>query len=94
MAENLLNCVKMSDLKIVNGRVGRDKHIGHYTCYTSIGKSTIDSAVVSMDIFFDDFYIDVLDKCMSDVHYPICLTISCNKTVSNENIRAYSVAVM
>ena len=77
----------MSDLKIVNGRVGRDKHIGHYTCYTSRGKSTIDYAVVSMDLFssIDDFYIDVLDKCMSDVHCPICLTISCNKTVSNEN---------
>ena len=40
-----------------------------------------------MDVFssIDDFYIDVLDKCMSDVHCPICLTISCNKTVSNEN---------
>ena len=33
----------------------------------------------------DDFYTDVLDKCMSDVHCPICLTISCKKTVSNEN---------
>ena len=72
-----------TDLKIVNGRVGREMHIGHYTCYTSRGKSTIDYAVVSMDLFssIDDFYIDVLDKCMSDVHCPICLTISCNKTV-------------
>ena len=39
-----------------------------------------------------DFYIDVLDKCMFDVHCPICLTIACNKTVSNENeyIRAHN----
>ena len=83
----LIELCKISDLKIVNGRVGRDKHIGNYTCYTSRGKSTIDYALVSMDIFsaIDDFYIDVLDKCMSDVHCPICLTISCNKTVSNEN---------
>ena len=43
-----------------------------------------------MDLFssIDDFYIYVLDKCMFDVHCPICLTISCNKTVSNENIHA------
>ena len=33
----------------------------------------------------DDFYIDVLDTCMADVHCPICLTISCNKTVSTES---------
>ena len=26
-----------------------------------------------------------LDKCMSDVHCPICLTISCNNNISNEN---------
>ena len=67
--------------------VGRDKHIGNYTCYTSRGKSTIDYALLSMDVFssIDDFYIDVLDKCMSRVHCPICITISCNKTVSNEN---------
>ena len=61
--------------------------IWNYTCYTSRGKSTIDYAVVSMDVFssIDDFYIYVLDKCMSNVHCPICLTISCNKTVSDEN---------
>ena len=45
-----------------------------------------------MDVFssIDDFYIDIFDKCMSDVHCPICLTISCKKTVSNdtESIRA------
>ena len=82
----LIELCKIYDLKIVNGRVGRDKHIGNYTCYTSRGKSTIDYALVSIDVFssIDDFYIDVLDKCMSDVHCPICLTISCNKTVSNE----------
>ena len=37
----LIELCTISDLKIVNGRVGRDKHIGNYTCYTSRGKSTI-----------------------------------------------------
>ena len=94
----LIELCKISDLKIVNGRVGRDKHIWNYTCYTSRGKSTIDYAVVSMDVFssIDDFYIYVSDKCMSNLHCPICLTISCNKTVSNENqyIRADKTATI
>ena len=47
----LIELCKMSDLKIVNCRVGRDKHIWNYTCYTSRGKNTIDYAVVSMDVF-------------------------------------------
>ena len=83
----LIELCKISYLKIVNGRVGRDKHIGNYTCYTSRGKSTINYALVSMDVFspIDDFHIDVLDKCMSDVHCPICLTISCNNN-NNNNI--------
>ena len=32
---------KMSDLKIVNGRVGKDKHIGNYTCCTSRCKAPL-----------------------------------------------------
>ena len=31
----LIEMCKMSDLKIVNGRVGRDRHIKNYACYTS-----------------------------------------------------------
>ena len=38
--------------------------------------------------YVDDFYVDILDKCMSDVHYPICLVMLCNPIVSmkNENV--------
>ena len=40
-----------------------------------------------MDVFSSiyEFYICVSDKCRSDVHCPICLTVSYNKMVSNEN---------
>ena len=59
----LIELCKISDLKIVNGRVGRDKHIGNYTGYTSRVKSTIDYALVSMDVSssIEDFYIDDSD---------------------------------
>ena len=35
--------------------------------------------------YVDDFYVDILDKCMSDVHCPICLVMICKPTVSIKN---------
>ena len=32
---NLIEFCKMSDLKIVNGRAGKDKGTGNYTCHTA-----------------------------------------------------------
>ena len=62
-----------NDFKIANGRIGRDKILGKFTCHTSNGQSTIDYAIVSTELFPNivDFYVDVLDKCLSDVHCPI-----------------------
>ena len=65
----------MSDLKIANGRLGKDRGIGNYTCHTTNGNSTIDYALLSMELFpeVDDFYVYILDKCMSDVHCSIIM---------------------
>ena len=59
----------MSDLRIVNGRIGKDKY-GEYTCQTKKRHITIDYVILSMELFPKtiDFYIDTLDTCMSDVH--------------------------
>ena len=83
----LIELCKMSDLKIANGRMGKDRGIGNYTCHTTNGKSTIDFAILSMELFpyVDDFYVDIPDKCMSDVHCPICLVMICKPTVSIKN---------
>ena len=83
----LIELCKMSDLKIANGRIGKDSGIGNYTCHTTNGNSTIDFAILSMELFpyIDDFYVDILDKCMSDVHFPICLVMLCKPTVSIKN---------
>ena len=83
----LIELCRMSNLKIANGRIGRDKRLGNFTCYTSNGQSTIDYAIVSMELFPNivDFYVDVLDKCLSDVHCPICLEMSFKTSASNRN---------
>ena len=69
----LIELCKISYLKIVNGRIGTDKSFGNYTCHTTKGQSTIDYVVMSMELFPKtmDFYIDTLDRCMSDVHCPV-----------------------
>ena len=52
----------MSDLKIVNGRTGKDKLLGSYTCHTNKGKSTINYAIASTKMFPNivDLYVDIL----------------------------------
>ena len=71
--KKLIELCKISDLKIVNGRIGTDKSVGNYTCHTTKGQSTIDYVVMSMELFpkTTDLYIDTLDRCMSDVHCPV-----------------------
>ena len=71
--KRLIELCKMSDLKIANGRIGRDKRLGNFTCHTSNGQSTIDYAIVSMELFPNivDFYVDIVDKCLSGVKYRV-----------------------
>ena len=53
----LIELCKMSDFKIANGRIGKDRGIWNYTCHTTKGNSTIDLAILSMELFpyVDDF---------------------------------------
>ena len=51
--------------------------MGDYTCHKYNGKSVIDYAVASRSLFplIAEFYVDLYDKCLSDSHSPICITI-------------------
>ena len=49
--KKLIEMCKMSNLKILNGRMGRDRVIGNYTCCTSRGKSVIDYVIASVSFF-------------------------------------------
>ena len=53
----------------------------------TIGSRTIDYAILSMGLFphIVDFYIDIYDKCLSDVNCPVCLVMSGKKCVTKEN---------
>lgn len=77
---SLIDLCQSSELKIVNGRFGSDKGIGRYTCFNYNGNSVIDYAIVSACLLAQIIYFCVkpLDKCLSDVHCPISLTIRAN----------------
>ena len=83
----LIELCKLSDLKIANGRIGTDKSIGSYTCHAPRGSSIIDYAILTMGLFpyIVDFYIDIHDRCLSDVHCPVCLVMSGKNCATIEN---------
>ena len=72
----------MSDLKIVNGRIDKNKY-GEYTCKTKKGQSTIDYVIMSMELSPKtiDLYIDTLDTCMSGAYCHVCIVFSCKDTM-------------
>ena len=73
----LIDLCKSMKFNILNGRTKSDLD-GNLTCFKGNNGSTIDYAVVS-DSFLPyvvDFRIDCYDACYSDVHAPICLSVS------------------
>ena len=85
---NLINLCMDSNLKIVNGRFGSDRGVGNLTCHKPRGKSTIDYCLVSVELlnYISNFYVDIFDRCMSDVHSPICLEINLPYNVINPSL--------
>ena len=65
------------NLKIVNSRYGSDTGVGNLTCHKPTGKSCVDYCIISDCLlpFISDFCVDAFDRCMSDVHSPICLDL-------------------
>jgi hypothetical protein len=77
----LLDFCKINDIHIVNGRFGQDYKIGQTTCK---GASVVDYVIASPGILgsVTDFQIDDFDPLLSDIHSPICVTLS-NRTCDN-----------
>ena len=90
----LLKILKTTDMKIINGRFGDDAGIGSFTCSNAKGRSTIDYAITSTSLLPNvaGFKVDVLDKCISDVHSAIQLKIRFHNTsgerAASENLTA------
>ena len=73
----LIEFCQITNLNIINGRVGGDSTKGDYTCHKYNGKSVIDYAIASKILFqrVIDFYVDIYDTLLSDSHPPICLKL-------------------
>ena len=51
--KKLIDMCKLSKLKILNGRMGRNRVIGNYTCCTSRGKIVVDYVITSVSFLRD-----------------------------------------
>ena len=71
---SLLNLCIMSNMYIVNGRVG-DDILGECTCYAGENPSTIDYFLADKELFtcFKNFFVDCRDESH---HMPLCLAAS------------------
>lgn len=78
--KHLIEFCKCFDLKVVNGRCGADRGIGNFTCHSANGQSTVDYVIASSSLLgiICDFYVDEFDRCLSDIHSPVCVTLSCS----------------
>ena len=76
--EMLIEMCKALNLKIVNGRIGKDKGLG---ALTFGNRSTIDYAIVSSDLlkYVSNFEVKFFDKDLSDSHCPIILHLKVQK---------------
>tara|TARA_B110000196_G_scaffold86649_1_gene75141 strand:- start:271 stop:3555 length:3285 start_codon:yes stop_codon:yes gene_type:complete len=85
----LIRMCRDFNLNIVNGRFGSDERLGQFTCIKPTGRSVVDYALVSNHLLpsISNFYVDVFDPCMSDVHVPICLDL---KITQASNIKQKS----
>jgi hypothetical protein len=85
----LLEFCQINDIHIVNGRFGADCQIGQPTCK---GVSVVDYVLASSELLSSvrEFEVDAFDSLLSDIHCPICLTLSSIADACNENPSATS----
>ena len=86
-----IDLCKVTNMKIINGRIGSDGDKGDLTFNGPTGKSTIDYCIASHDLFphIQDFSVDIPDQSLSDAHSPIILTLK-NK-LNNEYVDEITV---
>ena len=70
----LIDLCQTTDMHIVNGRFGKDFGKGALTCANA---STVDYCIVSTDFIdhIEDFIVDDFEKCLSDKHSPISVSM-------------------
>ena len=71
----LLNLCISSNLRIVNGRIGTDRNVGEFTCYSPRGCSVVDYFVVSAHLMSYISDMSVSDHSEYSDHCPIILSL-------------------
>ena len=73
--KNLIEMCKVTDLKILNGRIG--ENTSDFTCHTGMGKSAIDYLITSKETIplISDFKIDSFERALSDAHCGLSVTL-------------------
>ena len=92
--ETLINLCLVTNMRILNGRLGSDKGIGDLTYRHTTGNSTIDYCIVTPNLIphIHNFEVDVLDRGLSDCHSPIILTLNTNHRITNVNVNETPVS--
>jgi hypothetical protein len=77
-----IDVCKFNNLYIFNGRVGKDKHVGKFTCKDS---SVVDYCMGTSEFLglVEDFCVLPFSSLFSDVHCPLSITL---KAVKNTRI--------
>ena len=72
---------KLTEIAILKGRIGEDKHIGEYTCVTQNGKSSVDYFLAEHCSFESILNLSVknFDPSLSDIHCCLVLELGCSK---------------
>ncbi|MEW8546880.1 MAG: reverse transcriptase family protein, partial [Candidatus Thiodiazotropha sp.] len=81
----LLGICKEAGLRIVNGRLGSDKGLGHFTYQSVLGKSVIDYVLFQPEMFDDVTYFAVHDIFTFSDHAPVQVLLKSKRCVTVEN---------
>lgn len=87
----LLELCKSTDIRILNGRMGEDDGLGLYTFLSSLGKSVIDYALTSIDLFPLISNFIVHDCYTFSSHVPIQMNISANFVMPIQDTNSHFV---
>ena len=84
----LLDLCKQTGLRIMNGRVSKDKNIGKFTYVGHAGSSLVDYVICSQELFDNIDHFEVLDPNIMSDHCMINFTFTfdkqnCSETQSN-----------
>ena len=84
MGKNLLDFCKADNLRILNGRVGRDKNLGNFTTRNN---TVIDYCIANPELFPEVSHFEVLDfnPILSDVHCAITLNLKSKHEYEHED---------